>query len=497
MENGNQSKKRISTSSLPLPHPKKRMLLDIGLHPYGIQPWGNFYMKGPSSIDGVADRRQQGLGPMSVLEDQQLIEQILIFFTASDLVTLSQVSKACYIYAHYSDLWRELVMDYFGGDWTYRDSWKQTYIDAHVNRMVSTGKSVLPYLHHKPLVVDAFFSDMLYDEWQSSVVNLKFWAERCPDNIDRRAGLSVAEFDAEYGFPNKPVILTDQVPTWPAWTKWNKKDLMTRFAGKTFQVGRVEQTLDKYFTYCEQIQEEKPLYLFDNLYGEKYPDLLEDYVVPLYFRQDYFALLGKKDRPSYRWLLMGPPRSGSTFHKDPNSTSAWNGLISGLKLWIMYPPDCPPPAVYPSKDESEVTTPVSVLEWMLKFHQETSRGNVKPIQCLQRPGDLIFIPNGWWHQVLNIEECIAVTQNVVCDANLTNVVKFLKAKKRPDVWLALQAALKEHHPDKLARVEEEIAQTKRNFQVDAPPASTEIEKGGSFWQPNNFTFGKKATQNAS
>jgi hypothetical protein len=445
-------------------------------------------MRSLSGVSGVLDRRQQGLGEMAVLEDQQLIEQILIFMTASDLATLASVSKACYIYSHYGDLWRELVMDYFGGDWVYNASWKQTYIDAHISRRQISGQTPISYLAHKPLVVDAFFSDMLYDEWQASMVDLHFWVEQCPDNIDRRAGLSVAEFDAEYGFPNKPVILTDQVPTWPAWKKWNKADLIRRFEGQTFQVGRVEQTLDKYFVYCAQSQEEKPLYLFDNLYGEKYPDMLEDYVVPPYFRTDYFSLLGKEDRPSFRWMLMGPPRSGSTFHKDPNSTSAWNGLISGLKLWIMYPPDCPPPAVYPSKDESEVTTPVSVLEWMLKFHKEVSRGAVKPIQCLQRPGDLIFIPNGWWHQVLNIEECIAVTQNVVCDSNLTNVVKFLKAKKRPDVWNAFSAALKIHHPDKLEQAEVEIQQHKRQYQIDAPSPSGDLEKGGSFWQPNNFSF---------
>ena len=40
---------------------------------------------------------------------------------------------------------------------------------------------------------------------------------------------------------------------------------------------------------------------------------------------------------------MGPSRSGSTFHKDPNSTSAWNAVIRGSKKWIMYPPGITPP----------------------------------------------------------------------------------------------------------------------------------------------------------
>ena len=41
--------------------------------------------------------------------------------------------------------------------------------------------------------------------------------------------------------------------------------------------------------------------------------------VPSYFEEDLFSVLGDK-RPHYRWLLLGPCRSGSSFHIDPNAT---------------------------------------------------------------------------------------------------------------------------------------------------------------------------------
>eukprot|EP01121_Diplochlamys_sp_Union-15-3_P018183 TRINITY_DN6579_c0_g1_i2.p1 TRINITY_DN6579_c0_g1~~TRINITY_DN6579_c0_g1_i2.p1 ORF type:complete len:126 (-),score=24.31 TRINITY_DN6579_c0_g1_i2:414-791(-) len=119
---------------------------------------------------------------------------------------------------------------------------------------------------------------------------------------------------------------------------------------------QTKMTLENFMIYCASIQEQKPLYLFDNKFAEK-TDMLKDYEVPIYFREDFFKLLEGQGlhRPSFRWILIGPVRSGATFHKDPNATSAWNGLISGRKKWIFYPPNIPPPGVFPSKDGEEVT----------------------------------------------------------------------------------------------------------------------------------------------
>ena len=64
--------------------------------------------------------------------------------------------------------------------------------------------------------------------------------------------------------------------------------------------------------------------------------------LPDQFPEDLFSVLGES-RPDYRWLIMGPERSGSSFNKDPNATSAWNAVVKGSKKWVLFPPHVTPP----------------------------------------------------------------------------------------------------------------------------------------------------------
>lgn len=104
-------------------------------------------------------------------------------------------------------------------------------------------------------------------------------------------------------------------------------------------------------------------------------------------------------------------------------------MIRGAKKWILYPPEVCPPGVHPTADGADVATPVSLMEWFVNFYHETKKGAIRPLECVVREGEMIFVPRGWWHAVINIEDSIAITQNYVSSCNLTYVLEFLDKRQ--------------------------------------------------------------------
>ena len=98
--------------------------------------------------------------------------------------------------------------------------------------------------------------------------------------------------------------------------------MLEEYSGVKFRAEAVDWYLKTYVDYMNDNQDESPLYLFDRSFVEKM-DLTVgrggQYWPPESFGEDLFAVLSEQ-RPDSRWLIVGPERSGSTFHKDPNAT---------------------------------------------------------------------------------------------------------------------------------------------------------------------------------
>lgn len=369
-------------------------------HSHGVQPLGNLYFSS-SSINS----RNTGLGNLQTLTDE-LVLDILGLLSGTHLGVLSTVSKSFYVFCNHEPLWRNLVLETCKNGFLYNGSWKNTFVSAYNYSFnnVSAG-----------IKVRDFYSDYLFQSWLCANLEMKpEWLER--DNIVRKKGISVEEFVLKFEEPNQPVLLEDCLDNWPAMGKWDRKYLVEVCGDAQFSVGPVQMKLEDYFRYSDQVREERPLYLFDPKFAEKAPQLGMDYQVPEYFNEDLFSVLGN-ERPDYRWIIIGPAGSGSSFHIDPNSTSAWNAVVRGSKKWVLFPPDVVPPGVHPSPDGAEVACPVSIIEWFMNFYNATKSWKKRPIECVCKAGEVIFVPNGWWHLVINLEDSVAITQNFVSRYN--------------------------------------------------------------------------------
>ncbi|XP_058087003.1 arginine-specific demethylase JMJ22 isoform X2 [Magnolia sinica] len=377
---------------------------------HGVQPLGNLLLS-----HSPYNSRNPGLGNLSSLPDDLLID-ILSLLGPTQLAQLSIASKALYVFSNHDPLWRALVLDSLHSGFSFTGLWKSTYVSAFYPSLSGQAS--------KGIQVRDFYSDYLFQSWLCASLEMKpEWLEI--DNIERRCGISVEEFVLGFEELNKPVLLEGCLEKWAAVEKWDW-DYLVRVCGDTsFSVGPVEMKLGEYFQYADLVKEERPLYLFDPKFAEKVPQLGADYEVPPYFREDLFAVLGV-ERPDYRWAIIGPTGSGSSFHVDPNSTSAWNAVIRGSKKWVLFPPDVVPPGVHPSPDGAEVACPVSIIEWFMNFYGATKKWKRRPVECVCRAGEVVFVPNGWWHLVINLEDSIAITQNYVSRRNLLNVLDFLK-----------------------------------------------------------------------
>lgn len=296
--------------------------------------------------------------------------------------------------------------------------------------------------------------------------------------------------------------------------------LLSRYGDTVFRAESVDWSLKAYLDYMSNNQDESPLYLFDPEFAEKMKLELDQHscsTEPAYtpletFEPDLFDVLGQY-RPNRRWLIIGPQGGGSTFHADPNGTSAWNAVIRGSKYWLMFPPlanGAAPdiPGVHVTDDLSEVTSPLSLSEYLLTFH-EYARRTPGCVEAICEEGEVLYVPAGWYHMVVNLNEGIAVTQNFVSEADAASVLRFLR--DRPDQvtgfkgtrdsdheagdgteYELFRSRLEVHHPEiyeramrELAEHDEKKARKSRWEEVTAPDASLENPSQGT----GGFSFG--------
>ena len=371
--------------------------------------------------------RDRSCGTLARLAESTLLF-VLTFLGESlrDLACLATTSWAFNTIQTDESLWRALALHMIAypdkvSQFTFHGSWKATVLYPyrlagfawHQQRAGSCdayADSVRPRWARRPTAKGpAKWYNVTGD-------NLSAWPMHI-GHVDRRHQLTLEAFVEEYERPNKPVLITGMIDHWPALQEWTADrfashfpDLPLRTNGRSTNGRRYRMKAFDYFAYASSCNAEKFIYVFDKKLFFRQPEMVSYFDVPPYFREDLFSYMSHDDRPDYRWLLIGPNGSGSPFHTDPHRSSAWNAVIEGCKRVSFYPPEVIPPGVDEELIHSDYYASEDTMEWYRDTYPSLPLERL-PLEVLVHPGEILFIPSGWWHSVLNIGLTVAVTQN--------------------------------------------------------------------------------------
>lgn len=96
-------------------------------------------------------------------------------------------------------------------------------------------------------------------------------------------------------------------------------------------------------------------------------------------------------------FMIGSARSGIGFHRHG---TALHYNVHGRKRWFFYKPKSNPPG--------GVHGSWGIVDWLQRVYPVTKRKS-PPVECIQQPGDVLYIPEGWYHAVVNLADSVAVT----------------------------------------------------------------------------------------
>ncbi|WVQ79765.1 hypothetical protein IAT38_001865 [Cryptococcus sp. DSM 104549] len=115
----------------------------------------------------------------------------------------------------------------------------------------------------------------------------------------------------------------------------------------------------------------------------------------------------------FRFTYLGPPLTYTPLHRDVYASYSWSANLVGRKLWWFFPPG------------EESLGKVRDERGELVFDVRGLDGEGGGIKVLQEEGEVMFVPSGWHHQVVNLDFCISINQNFFSSPSLPPIYSTL------------------------------------------------------------------------
>lgn len=236
--------------------------------------------------------------------------------------------------------------------------------------------------------------------------------------IPRIENLTPEELERDFLLPERPVILTRAIETWPA-RRWTFESLQQTCGEQELRVrggdrmtwrllGRVKA--NHYFDFLagrtDRLSASSPLrtQAAHNPYAafNSIRKLEKDVAFERLVLKDY-ALTA-----AMMWI--GPKGSLTPLHYDASGISLF-AQIAGRKRFILYPFE-QTPYLYPSDifDYQSVFSEVNLDQPDLDRHPAFAKA--KALEVELEPGEMLFIPNKMWHQVIALDNSISISRRM-------------------------------------------------------------------------------------
>lgn len=248
---------------------------------------------------------------------------------------------------------------------------------------------------------------------ESVMANLQKLRELLPDymTVEKRSQVPHDEFVERYCIGNRPVVLTDLADDWPARQRWSPSYLKERFGDVLIEIQsdrnrdpdyernklqhRTQLRMSDLVDNVLAVNTSNDFYLTANNEALRRPEL-----APLL--EDIGSLPPILDRSrlateSSFWF--GPAGTITPLHHD--TIMLFHTHIVGRKRWRFISP-LETPRLY---NYSGVFSPVDLdnVDWK----RYPAFAGVKVLEVIVEPGETIFLPLGWWHQVTSLDICLS------------------------------------------------------------------------------------------
>ena len=234
--------------------------------------------------------------------------------------------------------------------------------------------------------------------------------------IERRAGLSSEEFLERYYAANRPVILTGEMADWPALARWTPQYLKAKVGARPVEY-QAERGRDPHFEmYKDAHRREAPFASFIDEILQ--PDAGNEAYLTAYnsernsqalsvLHEDLKFLDKYLDRNAanpFGMMWIGPAGTVTSLHHDLT-----NNLIAQFvgRKRVKLLPSAEVGKLY---NHHHVFSEVPDLEdSAIDLARYPRLAEVRIYDVTLNPGEILFMPIGWWHQVKSLDFSVTIT----------------------------------------------------------------------------------------